>query len=585
MAFSAVTERGTAGSTTSDTSLGVSPSANLTVGKIVFAVLAFDNIATADGASTTNDTLTDTDGHTWTKVYERTRSDGVAADGATGSLWWTKVTTQIDTGDTVTFDVDSAVTAKCIGLFEVTVSAGNTIQLAGSTFLEATGNNPGPLTLSGLPSKEYLLIGAAHSEGNGITWTEDADYTNVYAAEGFTSAAGGVATERVRVRIGYRIATLTGDTFQPTGLGNADHALALVAFEEVASGNTGTIGVTQAGDTAAITGSLNISGTVASTQADQTSAMSGTVANPITGTVAASQADQSGAFTGSLNISGTVAATQANQTSAISGTVANPITGTIGAIQADDTGAFTGDIVSDGTLNAIQANQIGAINGTVVNPITGVLAVTQDDDDGAFTGISLVDITGVLGAIQEDQTAALTGDSISPAVTGIIDATQDDQTMDATGIALVAVTGVLDETQDDQIGNFVGHNDTPILNPPGTITCVLSGPTATCVLSAATATCTISPVNVIAGSSVEITTTFNKADGTLADPTTVSALIRHPDGTTSNPTPTSSSVGVWTTVIPTDDSGFWFYQISGEGNDLDVVCVGSFCAEPSLVLV
>lgn len=242
MAFSAVTERGSASEKVSDTSLGVSPSANLTVGKIVFAVLAFDNIAIVDGASTTNDTLTDTDGHTWTKVAERTRTGaGVAADGVTGSLWWTKVTTQIDTTDTVTFNVDSAVTAKVIGLFGVTVGAGQTIQLVQSAFEEFLGTATTGMTLSSLPSKEYLLLGICWNESNQLIWTEDADYTNVYAAEGIGSTGGG-ATTNVTLEVGYRIATLTTDTFDVGGLINTDHAAAFFAFEEVAEAGAAVVG-------------------------------------------------------------------------------------------------------------------------------------------------------------------------------------------------------------------------------------------------------------------------------------------------------------------------------------------------------
>lgn len=235
MAFSAVTERGSASEKVSDTSLGVSPSAALTVGKIVVAVLAFDNIATADGATTTNDILTDTDGHVWTKAAERTSTLGVAADGVTGALWWTKVTAEIGIGDTVTFDVDSAVTAKVIGLFEVTVGAGQTIQLAGSAFAESDDTTAPALTISGLPSKEYWFLGVWWRETNIITWTEDANYTNVYAAEGIAST-GGAGTTNVAINIGYRILTGTGDTFDPAGLSNTQNAGALLAFEEVAEG-------------------------------------------------------------------------------------------------------------------------------------------------------------------------------------------------------------------------------------------------------------------------------------------------------------------------------------------------------------
>lgn len=272
MVFSGVTERGSGSEKVSDTSFGISPSAAITVGKIAFLLAVTDNTPTTDGVSTDHTGVADTDGHTWTKVFERTNSTGAAADGATASLWWTKVTSEIGTGDVVTLTIGTARTAKILGLFEVSVGAGNTIALAagGSTFRETDVANPAALTLSGLASKEYLLLGLAGSENVQITWTEDADYTNVYAAEGFGSTGGGGATN-VAARIGYRIATLTGDTFQPSVMGAVEHTMALLAFEEVSGGTLFTISPT---------GSITASGAL-NRQTDKALAGSATAAGSL----------------------------------------------------------------------------------------------------------------------------------------------------------------------------------------------------------------------------------------------------------------------------------------------------------------
>lgn len=241
MAFSAVTERGSNSTKVSGTTVAVSPSANLTVGKIVFAVLTANNVQTTDGASTDHSSITDTDGHTWTKVFERTNSAGIAADGVAGSLWWTLVTSQIGTGDSITGTVGIALLARVIGVFEVTIGAGQTIQLVGSAFLEDDTNTPAGLVISGLPSKEYLFLGLSSNETAQLTWTEDADYTNVFAAEGIGTTGSGDATN-VSVNVAYRIATLTGDTFSVAGLtGATQHTLALLAFEEVSTGGAATV--------------------------------------------------------------------------------------------------------------------------------------------------------------------------------------------------------------------------------------------------------------------------------------------------------------------------------------------------------
>lgn len=266
MAFSAVTERGSTSTKTSGASVAVSPSANITAGKIAFAVLAFDNIATTDGASTTQDTLTDTDGHTWTKVYEQTNTAaGVAADGVGASLWWTKATSTIGTGDTITAAFDSAIDAKVIGLFEVTIGAG-TIQLAASDVTLDDVTNPDARSLTGLSSgTEYLILGIRHSETNTLTWTEDAAFTNVYAAEGI-GTTGGAQASNVSLSVGYLITSgITSVSFDVAAISNTQHVIALLAFEETGGaspqGLTGTL-FTKAPtfSTGAITSVRNLAG-------------------------------------------------------------------------------------------------------------------------------------------------------------------------------------------------------------------------------------------------------------------------------------------------------------------------------------
>lgn len=245
MAFSAVTERGSANTKVSGTTLAVNPSANLTVGTIVFAECASDNTSTTSGTTTDHTSVTDTHSHVWTKVYERTRANGAAADGVTKSKWWTKITTQIGTGDTVTLTIGTARDVRIIGLWEVTVGAGNTIQIATGTtptvFTEASIQNPASQATSGLSNIEHLHVGSVAKEDVLLTWTEAANYTNVYAAEGFQTS-GGAALSNITLNVGTHISTSTGDTFDPGNIaaGARDIAMTLIAFEEVAGGVTVT---------------------------------------------------------------------------------------------------------------------------------------------------------------------------------------------------------------------------------------------------------------------------------------------------------------------------------------------------------
>lgn len=235
MTISAVVERGSAISATSSTTVGGSPTANIVVGRYAFCLCVTDNTSTPNGASTDHTSVTDTDGHTWIKLYEYTHGRGVIAAGSTQSLWMTKVTTQIDTSDTITLTMGTARVAKVICFAECQITTGSTLQLAAigvsSHQLFGQAATTVSAVVSGLISKPYLLIGCLGAEGGNPSWTEDADYTNVMASEGVTN--GGTGLINVCAYWGTRIATLTGDTFAPALASGADMVGSLVALEEV----------------------------------------------------------------------------------------------------------------------------------------------------------------------------------------------------------------------------------------------------------------------------------------------------------------------------------------------------------------
>ena len=226
MAFSAITARGSATEKVSDTTISVSPSANLTVGKVVIVQCATDNDSTAvsDGSSTRH-SLADSQGNTWVKIAEYTDADGTAASGVTISLWRTVITTQIGTGNTITLTCSSAVTNKIISLFEATVGTKSTIAV------EAVGVGQSAITatLSGMTSREYLLVGFGGSEGNDNAKTADADYTERFDLR---TGSGTAATE-ICTHVQTRIATLTGDTCTSTGWTNTNPIFLLAAIYEV----------------------------------------------------------------------------------------------------------------------------------------------------------------------------------------------------------------------------------------------------------------------------------------------------------------------------------------------------------------
>src|SRR5574341_1371608 len=231
MAWGTFAYRGNTSEKTSDTSIAISPTANLLVDEIIFVFCETDNSATTQG-ETTNHSLADSKGNTWTKLIEFTRTAGSANDGVTASLWATKVTTQINTTDSITLTLASAVTAKLIQLQKTRVAAGKTFSFVNKASAGANSTSPS-VTLSGLTSAEYLWFALYGWEGvAGDASTYDADYT----AFGASGTSGGSAVSNVADESGYRIFTGTSDTFAPT-LGNArDWAACLVAVEEYTPG-------------------------------------------------------------------------------------------------------------------------------------------------------------------------------------------------------------------------------------------------------------------------------------------------------------------------------------------------------------
>lgn len=76
------------------------------------------------------------------------------------------------------------------------------------------------------------------------------------------------------------------------------------------------------------------------------------------------------------------------------------------------------------------------------------------------------------------------------------------------------------------------------------------------------------------GTTVRVTMTYtNAASGALEDPAVVTLKVRKPSGVIdSSITPTSSTVGVWQALIPTDEEGTWYARFYATSpNKVDTV--------------
>ncbi len=232
MAWTFVENQGTASENTSDNAIAMSPATEIPIDAIVFVAVVSDNIATTDGNSNTHTSITDTDTHTYTNLYEWTETSGSANDGVTISLWATKVTVAIGTGDVITANFSAAITAKAMGVAEFSVAAGKTFSAADQQGAGDPADASISVAISGLSSAARLWLAAVGVEADAGIIDEDSDYTTI---DFDTGGSGGT---KAGLQYAYRLATLTGDTYnQTTSLGR-DHAEILIGIDEVDDGGT-----------------------------------------------------------------------------------------------------------------------------------------------------------------------------------------------------------------------------------------------------------------------------------------------------------------------------------------------------------
>jgi hypothetical protein len=195
-----------------------------------------DNVSTTTGA-TSDHSLSDDAGNTYTKIGEYTYSPtGAAADGITVSAWVTQVTTQLTTTSVITLTVSSSCNVKALAGAEFSIGAGNSISVGTPTTGNAGASTSGPSTsLSGLANAEHLFLAFVADEGPSTdTWTADAAF-GVASSRG---TSGGTADANGWAHMEQNIATATSMTHQ-SALNNArDWAEIFVIIDEVASGPT-----------------------------------------------------------------------------------------------------------------------------------------------------------------------------------------------------------------------------------------------------------------------------------------------------------------------------------------------------------
>lgn len=230
MAWSMINSTFLANRTTAGTSLTSAAVGNtVEVGNAHLILIALDNSGTGDGDNSEVTSVTDSASNTYTKLGEFTNGNGSAGAGATVSLWYSILTSQLTSGaGTVTANFSSRTAVAMMG-WEASFTAGGVISVAGT--LQTLANDaadPGSMTVGGLSSREYLWIRVIASESNDITaLTVSGGFTTMNLSRANTGTDG---TSMI-VRGEYIIATATTQTSDPT-LYSKDHASLFIALQE-----------------------------------------------------------------------------------------------------------------------------------------------------------------------------------------------------------------------------------------------------------------------------------------------------------------------------------------------------------------
>lgn len=230
MAFASVGTAGVFGNGGSaNNQFSGSPANILEAGNLVIIGVAFDNTSTTSGNFNEITSVTDSvGGNTWTEGREVTRANGAAADGVTTAVFFSRLTNQIGTSDTITVNLANTVTDEIFFLWEFTVGAD--VSVVGIDNHEFSGNGYGSSVTSGLSNVEHLHIMIGGKESNSTS--------NLTPTTNFTAMSAGRSRNNalaIRIAGEFRISTSTGETSNPTHAITVDTASVFIALEEQAA--------------------------------------------------------------------------------------------------------------------------------------------------------------------------------------------------------------------------------------------------------------------------------------------------------------------------------------------------------------
>lgn len=199
---------------TAGTSVTVTTSAQLDSGNLGIIAIAFDNLATADGASTDCTSVT-VGGQAVTKIAEYTNGLGAAAGGSALWVGYIIASGNIASGSNVVANFSGSVTAKALVGWEFTRDTSKTITLDGIANLDQDGTlvDMGSVAISGAENVEHVWVRLTASERNVTSaMTPTSGWTEITRA----STSGGAGDSNITALGEFVISTGTSATSDPT---------------------------------------------------------------------------------------------------------------------------------------------------------------------------------------------------------------------------------------------------------------------------------------------------------------------------------------------------------------------------------
>lgn len=235
MAFTSEGSVGTANSKTAGATLAVTVGGAIAAGQLLAVFVAWDNNNTGtpdDGPMSNQHSVIDSIGNIYTTVVSGQERAAGQATGAHGSIHLCRVQTAFSGGETITARLCTGnnLTAKAMSVWEFSSDTSMVWSSYDRHFELTPGADPQSISLSSLPSQEYLMLHVLAAEGpNTDAYTWDSDYTEI-TGDGTT---GGTDASNMHVRGGFRIATLTSDTVNVSSdTADRDYWQGLVAIYE-----------------------------------------------------------------------------------------------------------------------------------------------------------------------------------------------------------------------------------------------------------------------------------------------------------------------------------------------------------------